>query len=120
MPKDLGLCEYQDMARKTAVYDYSDYPLLALSEEVGEVMGKIAKYGRKNSLTADSVISRIANGFANELKDQVEKEMGDVLWQWSNLCWELGLNPSDVAEKNISKLLGRQERGTLNGDGDER
>lgn len=120
MPKDLGLCEYQDMARKTAVYDHSDYPLLAMSEEVGEVMGKIAKYGRKNSLAANSVINQIANGLIPELKEQVEKEMGDVLWQWSNLCWELGLNPSDVAEKNISKLLGRQERGTLNGEGDER
>ena len=120
MPKDLGLCEYQDMARKTAVYDYSDYPLLALSEEVGEVMGKIAKYGRKNSLPANNVIKQIAYGFIPELKEQVEKEMGDVLWQWANLCWELGLDPSDVAEKNISKLQGRQERGTLNGEGDER
>ena len=108
------------MARKTAVYDHSDYPLLALSEEVGEVMGKIAKYGRKNALAANNVINQIANDLIPELKEQVEKEMGDVLWQWSNLCWELGLNPADVAEKNISKLQGRQERGTLNGEGDNR
>ena len=121
MPKDLGLCEYQDMARKTAVYDFSDYPLAALAEEVGEVMGKLAKQGRKNHQPINDVIDDIFNGVSPDgLREAVEKEMGDVLWQWANLCYELGFDPAEVARKNIDKLQGRQERGTLNGEGDNR
>lgn len=119
--KDFGLKEYMVEARKTAVYHYADYPLAALAEEVGEVMGKIAKQGRKNRQPVWEVIHDIKHGYSPEgLREAVEKEMGDVLWQWANLCHELGFDPAEVANKNIDKLQGRQERGTLNGEGDNR
>ena len=121
MPKDLGLCEYQDMARKTAIYTHPDYPLGALVEEIGEVFGKISKRGRKAGIPLFQVIDQIKYDEAhNGLREEVEKEMGDVLWQWANLCYELGFDPAEVARKNIDKLQGRQERGTLEGSGDER
>lgn len=119
--KDFGLKEYLAEARKTAVYDFPDYPLLALGEEVGEVFGKIAKQGRKNHQIIAFVMADIMKGHAPDgLREEVEKEMGDVLWQWANLCYELGFDPAEVARKNIDKLQGRQERGTLNGEGDNR
>ena len=120
---EFGIRGYQSLARQTAVYRYPDYPLAALVEEVGEVMGKLAKYGRKNDLPLEMVmytISSPATQAQRELREQVSKEMGDVIWQWVNLCHEMDLNPAQVMADNIDKLQGRQERGTLNGEGDER
>ena len=122
MPK-FDINEYKEQARKTAVYRYPDYPLAALVEEVGEVMGKLAKYGRKNDLPLEMVmycVSTPTSALQRELRDAVSKEMGDIIWQWVNLCYEMDLNPAQVMADNIDKLQGRQERGTLNGDGDER
>lgn len=120
---EFGIKDYQDQARKTAVYGYSDYPLAALAEEVGEVMGKLAKFGRKNNLPLHQVIECAADPYTddqNKLREEVSKEMGDVIWQWVNLCHELNLNPAQVMADNIEKLQGRKERGTLEGSGDER
>jgi NTP pyrophosphatase (non-canonical NTP hydrolase) len=115
--------EYKEKARETAVYMYPDYPLAALVEEVGEVMGKLAKFGRKNDLPLEMVmycVSTPTSSLQQELREQVSKEMGDVIWQWVNLCHELNLNPAQVMADNIEKLQGRKERGTLEGSGDER
>lgn len=115
--------EYKEKARETAVYRYPDYPLAALVEEVGEVMGKLAKFGRKNDLPLEMVmycVSTPTSSLQQELRDQVSKEMGDVIWQWVNLCHEMNLDPAQVMAENIDKLKGRKERGTLEGSGDER
>lgn len=117
-PMDLAF--YQKRAMSTAVFDFSDYPLIALGEEVGEVMGKIAKHGRKNSMTANNVIARIQAGDEPELREAIMKEMGDVLWQWAVLCQVLGLGAHEVAWANLDKLSDRQERDVLNGEGDNR
>lgn len=119
-PMDMDM--YQKRALNTAVFQRVDYPLMALSEEVGEVMGKIAKYGRKNGMSAEQVILGIAqaNPEMLELRQQVEKEMGDVLWQWSVLASVLDMRPSAIAHENLMKLQDRQQRSVLNGEGDNR
>lgn len=120
---EFGIRGYQGLARTTAVYTWPDYPLLALGEEVGEVFGKLAKYGRKNDIPVHMAIESVANPsneLQQKLREEVSKEMGDVIWQWVNLCHELDLNPAQVMADNIEKLQGRKERGTLEGSGDER
>lgn len=117
---DIGLNMYQKSAMKTAVFSNNDYPLMALAEEVGEVMGKIAKHCRKSGMDADEAIHLINYGALPELKEALLKEMGDVLWQWAVLCQQLGLNAADVAAANLTKLQDRQERNVLNGEGDNR
>ena len=119
---EMGINFYQKRALNTAVFERNDYPLIALGEEVGEVMGKIAKFGRKNNMSVEEVIIDIKNKYpdAMELREAVKKEMGDVLWQWSVLAYVLGLAPSEIAEENLSKLSDRQERNVLNGEGDNR
>ena len=85
---EMGINFYQKRALNTAVFERNDYPLIALGEEVGEVMGKIAKFGRKNNMSVEQVINAIANpqtSAVHELREQVGKELGDVLWQWAVL-----------------------------------
>lgn len=114
---------YAVKAQQTAVFTRNDYPLIALGEEVGEVMGKIAKFGRKNDMSVEEVIDAIANPETQavaELRDAIKKEMGDVLWQWAVLCNALCMSPNHIAEENLSKLQDRKERNVLNGEGDNR
>ena len=53
---------YAVKAQQTAVFTRNDYPLVALGEEVGEVMGKIAKFGRKNDMSVEEVINARMGG----------------------------------------------------------
>ena len=105
--------EYQKQARKTAIYPNKGnnfiYPVLGLGGEVGEVTEKIKK------------VLRDKNGIINnEDKDLIKKELGDVLWYLANLGAELDIDLNDVAETNLKKLLSRQERNQLHGNGDNR
>lgn len=122
----MDLNEYQAQAIKFAKYSESEYPFLALGEEVGEVMGKLAKFIRKNGGNLSSVLDDISypdielNSDHFELRMQVKKELGDVLWQLQACCNELGFTLEEVALNNIDKLSGRESRGTIVGEGDSR
>jgi NTP pyrophosphatase (non-canonical NTP hydrolase) len=108
MTKELTLNQYQDGAEKTAVYPTKhalEYLTLGLSSEVGELNGKVAKYYRK-----DGVYPRA----------EVLDELGDVLWFVSELARVHNTSLQVLAEKNLSKLADRQERGVLKGNGDNR
>ena len=115
----MKLNEYQKEAMKFAKYKSNDYPFTALVEEVGEVMGKLAKHQRKFSNTMSESVY-IAQCLNDVLKSDLKKELGDVLWQLQACCNELGLSLEDVAKSNLDKLSGRDERGTIVGEGDER
>ncbi len=119
----MKLNDYQLDAMEFAEYRNNDYPFLALSEEVGEVSGKLAKYVRKNECSLSTAIYDVNNGSCNNskaLRADLKKELGDVLWQLQACCAELGFSLEEVAELNLDKLSGRSERGTIVGEGDER
>ncbi len=108
-----SLDDYQIASRKTwhviAVDHPIVYPTLGLSNEVGEVAGKIKKMFRDK------------NGEIAEVDRQaLKQELGDVLWYLAQICTELDLSLTEVAEANINKLYSRQKRGTIQGDGDYR
>lgn len=50
----------------------------------------------------------------------IKKELGDVIYYWTILCHELGLDPAEVMQDNLKKLAKRQKEGKIKGDGDER
>ena len=117
------LQEYQKAASKFAKYKTIDYPFLALSEEVGEVNGKLAKYVRKHGVPADIAISDAEISFGGKgekLRLDLTKELGDVLWQLTNCAKEIGVSLEEVANTNIEKLTSRDERNQIIGEGDER
>jgi NTP pyrophosphatase (non-canonical NTP hydrolase) len=106
----MNFYEYQTIALKTGVYPkkYSiSYPALGLAEETGEVCGKISKMMRDDISLVDQ-------------KDNLKKEMGDVLWYLAALAHDCGLSLQAIAETNIEKLKARQQAGTLHGEGDNR
>lgn len=99
--------EYQDKARKTAIYpkEYSlMYPALGLAGEAGEVAEKVKKWIRDGTLDRDSIV----------------KELGDVLWYIAALAGDLEISMDQVAERNIAKLSDRAARGKIQGSGDSR
>lgn len=115
---------YQERAYEFAAYgDQLEYPFLALGEEAGEVLGKIAKFVRKHNVPSGVAVIHAAEPQGEKaltLREDLLKELGDVQWQLAACCTELGVTLEEVQELNISKLSGRKERGTIVGEGDER
>ncbi len=110
---NINFIEYQIEARKTAVYPNINnnlwYPSLGLCGESGEVAEKIKKIFRDNNREV-----------TQEKKNDLKKELGDVLWYLSNLASELDISLEDVAITNISKLKERKDNNKLHGSGDNR
>lgn len=105
--------EYQNISKQTALYPAVGhniyYPAMGLAGESGEICNVVKKIMRDN------------NGVTTEeVRENLKKEIGDVLWYVSALCGELGITMGEVAEKNIEKLQKRLEKGTIKGSGDER
>jgi NTP pyrophosphatase (non-canonical NTP hydrolase) len=40
-----------------------------------------------------------------------KRELGDIMWYWTNSCRALGLDPNEVIEENINKLKSRYPGG---------
>lgn len=105
--------EYQKQSRKTAIYPYKGknfiYPTLGLVGESGEVAEKIKK------------ILRDKNGIIEkEDREEIKKELGDVLWYLAQISTELKIKLDDVAKTNLEKLFSRLKRGKIKGSGDNR
>ena len=77
---------------------------LGLAGEAGEVVEHIKKYIRDGHLDAD----------------ELKKELGDSIYYWCRICKQFGIEPSEVIQANVEKLISRRERGKLRGDGDNR
>lgn len=105
--------EYQKHSRLTAIYPDVNknfvYPTLGLAGEAGEVAEKIKKVLRDDG----GVVSE-------EKKEELQKELGDVLWYISQIASELGLSLEEIALDNLKKLFSRKEREKLGGSGDNR
>jgi len=106
------LNEYQKFARSTALYPKVHglvYCTLGLTGESGEVADKLKK-----------VIRDHGGVLSVEAKEEIAKELGDVLWYLANLSSEVGYDLENLARLNMSKLKSRQERGVIQGEGDNR
>lgn len=104
---------YQKQSATTAIYPHDSFNLvlayltLGLNGEAGEVAEKVKKMIRDGRDIED-------------VRPEIAKELGDVLWYATQLCTELDLRLDAVAEGNLDKLKLRQENGTLSGSGDTR
>lgn len=105
--------EYQRRSLSTALYPNQGknfvYPTLGLCGESGEVSEKIKKVIRDRQGQVD-----------DQVRSEIAKELGDVLWYVAQLATELGLSLDDVAAGNLEKLASRKQREMLRGSGDNR
>ncbi|HCC22716.1 TPA: hypothetical protein DF272_00885 [Candidatus Falkowbacteria bacterium] len=105
--------DYQEIASQTAIYPDQGsnfvYPVLGLAGETGEVADKIKKIIRDQAGMIDN------NG-----REELKKELGDVLWYLSQLATELDLSLNEVAKANLHKIYSRLRRERLSGAGDNR
>ena len=109
--------DYQQKSRKTAKYPDAGnnfvYPTLGLVGEAGEFAEKIKKLLRDQNIETPSQVSA-------DTKQEVLKELGDVLWYVSQLASEFDVELDAVAQGNIDKLYSRLERDQISGSGDNR
>lgn len=117
----LSIARYSNEAWSTAIFtdkvrvlrangeSVPVYPFMKLAGEAGEVSEKLAKIIRDK----DGIIS-------DDDAAALMLELGDVLWYVNACARLLGYTLSVVAWENIAKLASRQQRGTLQGSGDER
>jgi len=89
--------DYQKKAWETAIYPNKGnnlvYPMLGLGGESGEVLEKMKKIIRDEN-------SKVSE----EKKQELKKELGDVLWYLAAISTELGLDLEDVIQVDLKKL----------------
>jgi NTP pyrophosphatase (non-canonical NTP hydrolase) len=54
--------------------------------------------------------------YTEETKAHCAKELGDVIWYWTNACRALGLDPNQVIADNVTKLEARYPGGKFNAE----
>jgi NTP pyrophosphatase (non-canonical NTP hydrolase) len=109
----MTLNDYQCKALETAVYPVNSkviYPSLGLTGEAGEVADKVKKVIRDKG----------GDFLPFEVRLEIAKELGDVLWYCATLANDLGFTMEDIAQINVDKLQSRKQRGVLSGNGDNR
>jgi len=105
---------YQTMAHSTSLNteihgDKVLYPAIGIGNEAGEFLGKFKKLFRDRGGVYD-----------DQFKEDIKKELGDVLWYISETATQLDISLSEIADKNIDKLFSRKERNQIHGSGDNR
>ena len=123
----MTLNEYQEQAMTTCLPEAENftYMMLNLVGEVGEFAGKVAKAIRKGQYKTKpngnlcAAISLSMEDHIN-LRDELAKEAGDILWQLSGLCSVMGWRLEDIAQQNLDKLADRKFRQVIDGSGDDR
>jgi NTP pyrophosphatase (non-canonical NTP hydrolase) len=109
----MNLNDYQQLALRTAApKDKKNelfHLLLGLCGEAGEIAEKSKKIIRDHQ-----------SDFSKLDKDDLTKELGDVLWHLAVIADYFDIPFNDVGEKNIAKLADRLKRGVIGGSGDNR
>lgn len=109
--------EYQ---KKIAVTDKSgdaqkllghpiNYYMYGLVGEMGEIFEKTKKLFRDHKGIPD-----------DHFKEEITKELGDVLWYLTRYSSFFDIALDDVASVNIEKLMKRLKEGKIHGSGDNR
>jgi NTP pyrophosphatase (non-canonical NTP hydrolase) len=106
--------EYQKRALATVLTTDDKFKdllhwVLGINGESGEIAEKVKKIIRdKNGQVSDAD------------KQDLAKEIGDVLWYLAVFADQLGVSLDEIAQKNLDKLQSRKQRGVLGGSGDNR
>lgn len=99
--------DYQTAAASTALYKDKFYPIASLMVESAEL--------------SDLFIKPMLRGDDKKIDRQdIISEAGDVLWNLAMILKDQGVDFSEVAVYNLSKLQSRADRGVIQGSGGNR
>lgn len=104
--------QYDDLVRVSKIYPKNrviEYPVLGMCGETGEVAEKVKKVIRDNH-----------NKYDAATKQNILKELGDVLWYLVAAAQDLGYTFDDVIINNMNKVNNRISTNTQHGKGDNR
>lgn len=106
--------DYIEYVKNGASSTYTpEISLIALTEEVGEVAGLIKK---KSIYPSYDFVQKYGSTFEYEIED----ELGDVLWQYINLCNQYHISIDDIIKHNVEKLNERHGENKVASDGGKR
>lgn len=109
----MNLNDYQTAALRTAApkekKDELFHLLLGLCGEAGEIAEKAKK-----------IIRDKKSDFSQFDRDDLTKELGDVMWHVAVLAAYFDIPLDEIGEKNIAKLADRYKRDMIGGSGDDR
>ncbi|GLY18069.1 nucleoside triphosphate pyrophosphohydrolase family protein [Kineosporia rhizophila] len=109
----MDLDDYQRRALLTAASREKPNELLHLVLGLVGESGEIAEKFKKWIRDQESDETRID-------REDIAKELGDVLWYLAVLANYLDLSLDDIATANLTKVTDRKNRGVLGGSGDHR
>src|SRR5688572_13508257 len=110
----MRLDDYQKQALTTVISQDDEFKdtlhwVLGINGEAGEIAEKIKK-----------IIRDKGGDISQDDKEELAKEIGDVLWYLAVFAQDLGYSLEDIAQANLDKLQSRKQRGVLGGKGDNR
>lgn len=108
----MNLNEYQERVEDTWIKNNYDLEriVLGICGESGEIAEKFKKYFRGDK----------EGWIHSEAKEEISKEIGDVLYYLAKLCNQLEISLEETLQKNINKLAKRKQERKLKGSGDNR
>jgi NTP pyrophosphatase (non-canonical NTP hydrolase) len=119
----LTFSTYEKFAAETAEYPHRGknllYPAMGLCGEAGEHLDKVKKLWRNHYVTSLHGLQQTLPD-ASRVREELLKELGDVLWYIAASARELDSSLERVAKMNVAKLLDRKERGVIKSEGDNR
>ncbi len=110
----MTLDDYQKQAITTIISTDDPFKdtlhwVLGICGEAGEVAEKVKKIIRDHK-----------GNISQSDKQELAKELGDVLWYLAVFAHEIGFSFEEVATSNLNKLKDRKARNVLAGSGDNR
>ncbi len=113
----MNMKDYADQAITTLVGSHAvtDMDAVLLSQVLGLVgeSGEVAEKFKKLIRDKEGKIS-------SEDRQEIVKELGDILWYVNSVAHLLESSLEEVASNNLDKVLSRKVRGVTSGSGDNR
>ena len=75
-----------------------------LAEDLHAALGLCGEAGEVADLIKKAAFTPFRIADADTFRDDLEEELGDVLYYWARLCSQFNFDPVDIIEANMRKL----------------